>query len=101
MCKKSRFRGLFDKQHGKLVQALLKSASQLIYQISGRLPRKFSWKRSVLLTCKILGLLVNTLGADEKHPVLKRDNLTIAIQLLLSHKQKTFSPFFVAFLKSS
>ena len=101
MSKKSRSRGQFDRQHGKSAQALLKSASQHHYHIHRSLLNKLSWKKSLLLTCKILGLLVNTLDADEKHPVLKRDNLTIAIQLLLSHKQKTFSPFFVAFLKSS
>ena len=46
-------------------------------------------------------LLVNTLAADEKYPVLNRDNLTIPIQMQLSQKQKTFSEFFSAFLKSS
>ena len=33
MPKKSRFRGPSEKQHGKGVQALLKSASQHVYQI--------------------------------------------------------------------
>ena len=51
------------------------------------------------MTCQILGLLVNTLAADEKYPVPNRDNLTIAIQMELSEKQKTFSQFFAAFLK--
>ena len=101
MSKKSHFRGPFDKQHGKRAQALLKSASQHLYHIHRSLPRKLSWKKSLLLTCKILGLLVNTLAADEKYPVLNRDNLTIPIQMQLSQKQKTFSQFFAAFLKSS
>ena len=101
MSKKSCFRGPFDKQHGKRAQALLKSASQHLYHIHRSLPRKLSWKKSLLLTCKILGLLVNTLAADEKYPVLNRDNLTIPIQKQLSQKQKTFSQFFVAFLKST
>ena len=99
MSKKSRFRGPFDKQHGKRAQALLKSASQHLYHIHRSLPRKLSWKKSLLLTCQILGLLVNTLAADEKYPVLNRDNLTIPIQMQLSEKQKTFSQFFAAFLK--
>ena len=47
-----------------------------------------------------MGLLVNTLAADEKYPVLKRENLTIAIQMQLSQKQKRFSQFFPAFMKS-
>ena len=45
-------------------------------------------------------LLVNTLAADEKYPVLNRDNLTISVQMQLSQKQKTFSEFLAAFLKS-
>ena len=59
-----------------------------------------SWKKSLLLTCQILVLLVNTLDVDERYPVLNRDNLTIPIQMQLSQKQKTFSEFFAAFLKS-
>ena len=100
MSKKSRFRGCFDKQYGKRAQALLKSASQHLYHIHRSLPRKLSWKKSLLLTCQILGLLVNTLAADEKNPVLNRDNLTIPIQMQLSQKKKTFSKFFARFLKS-
>ena len=99
MTKKSRFRGTFHKKRGKRAQALLKSASQHLYHIHRSLPRKLSWKKSLLLTCKILGLLVNTLAADEKYPVLNRDNLTIPIQMQLSEKQKTFSIIFTAFLK--
>ena len=101
MSKKSRFRGPFDKQHGKRAQALLKSASQHLYHIHRSLPRKLSWKKSLLLTCQILGLLVNTLAADEKYPVLNRDNLKIPIQIQSSQKQNTFSDFFAAFLKFS
>ena len=100
MSKKSRFRGCFDKQYGKRAQALLKSASQHLYHIHRSLPRKLSWKKSLLLTCQILGLLVNTLAAEEKCPVLNRENLTIPIQMQLSQKQKPFCKAFAAFLKS-
>ena len=58
-----------------------------------------SWKKS-LLTCQFLRLLVNTLAADGKYLVLNRDNLTIQIRTQLSQKQKNFSRFFSAFLKS-
>ena len=44
-----------------------------------------------------MGLLVSTLAADEKYPVLNRDNLTIPIQMQLSQKQKTFLNFFMHF----
>ena len=49
---------------------------------------------------KILRLFVNTLTVDEKHYLLTRDKLTKTIHIQLSQKQKTFSDFFFAFLKS-
>ena len=36
----------------------------------------------------------------DKHYLLNRDNLAQPIQMQLSQKQKTFSEFFFAFLKS-
>ena len=47
-----------------------------------------------------MGLLVNTLAADDKYPVLNRENLMIRIEMQLSQKQKSFSHFFAVFLKS-
>ena len=99
MSKKPRLREPFGKQHGKRVRALLKSSSQQLCHIHWSLPSQLSWKTSLLITCQILGLLVNTLAADEKYPVLTRDNLTIPIQMQLSQKPKTFSQFLGAFLK--
>ena len=58
-------------------------------------------ENSLLVTCKVLGLLVNTLAADQKYPVLNRDNLMIPIQMQISMKQRTFPLFLTAFLKSS
>ena len=63
--KKSRFRGCFDKQHCKRAQALLKSASQNLYQIHCSLPMHLSWKKSPFLICQILGLLLNMLAAHD------------------------------------
>ena len=48
----------------------------------------------------MLGLFLKTQAADEKYPVLKRDNLMILIQMQLCQKHKAFSRFFTAFLKS-
>ena len=48
----------------------------------------------------MLRLVVNTLTADDKCSLLNRDNLTQAIQILWSQKQKIVSEFFFAFLKS-
>ena len=101
MARNSCLRGPFDKQHGKRAQALLKSASQHLYQIHLSLSTQLSWKESLLLTCQILGQLVNFLAADKKYPVLNRDNLTIPIHMKLSRKQKFFSQFFAIFLKAS
>ena len=37
--------------------------------------------------------------ADDKYPLLNRDNLTQPIQMQLSEKQKTFCQYFSPFLK--
>ena len=79
---------------------MLKYASQHPYYITWLLQSQLSWKKSLLLTCEIFGLLVNALAADEMYPVFNRDNLTIPIQMQLSQKQKPFSEFLAAFLKS-
>ena len=55
----------------------------------------------MLVLCKILGLFGNTLSDHDRYCLLYRDNLTQPIQILLSQKQKTFSQFFSAFLKST
>ena len=57
-------------------------------------------RKSLLVIDKFLRLLVKTLPADDKHYLLNRDNLAQPIQMQLSQKQKTFSEFFFAFLKS-
>ena len=100
MSKKSRYRGIFDRQHGKRAQALLKSSSQHLDHIHQSLPRKLIWKKSLWSTCQIVGLLVNLSAADEKYPVSNRDNLTTAIQIELSQKEQNFSDFVGTFSKS-
>ena len=55
----------------------------------------------MLALCKILRLFFNALTDDDKFCLLYRDNLAELIQILLSQKQKTFSEFFSAFLKSA
>ena len=55
----------------------------------------------MLVLCKISGLFLNTLTDDDKYSLLYGDNLTQPIQILLSQKQKTFSQFGSAFLKST
>ena len=101
MSKKSRFKGSFGKQHGKRAQTLLKFAWQHLYHIYWSLWRQLTFKKFLLVICKISRLFPNTLSADGKYSLLNRDNLTQPIQMQLSRKQKTFSDFFSAFLKSS
>ena len=50
---------------------------------------------------KILRLFANTLTVNDKHYLLNRENLTQQIETQLSEKQKTFSEFFFAVLKST
>ena len=45
-------------------------------------------------------VFVKTLTVDEKHHLLTRDSLTQPIKMQLFRKQKNFSRFFFAFLKS-
>ena len=57
---------------------------------------------SLLCIWEILRLFVNTLTADDKYSLLKRDKLTQAIQMQLSKKKNTFSEIifnFEQFLK--
>ena len=44
-------------------------------------------------------MFVNTLTADDKYSLLKRDNLTQQNGTQLSQKQKALSQFFLAFSK--
>ena len=53
----------------------------------------------MLVLCKILGALVNTLTDDDKYSLLYRDNLPQQIQILLSQKPKTFSSLSFEILK--
>ena len=101
MSKNSRLKGSFGKQHGKRVQTLFKFAWQYVYHIYWLLWRQLSYKKSLLVICKISRLFPNTLSGDGNCSLLNRDKLTQPIQMQVSLKQKTFSQFFSAFLKSS
>ena len=98
---KSRFKGSFKKQHGKRAQTLLKFSWQNLYHIYWSLWRQLTSKKSLLVIWKISRLSLKTLSADGKYSLFNRDNLTQPIQMQLSRKQKTFTQFFSAFLKSS
>ena len=54
---------------------------------------------SVWVVSEILGLVVNTLAADDKYFFRNSENLPQLIQMQLSKNQKPFSQFFATFLK--
>ena len=60
-----------------------------------------SWKKSALVRYKILGLFVNTLTSEYTYSRRNMQSFTQHIQTPLSLKQKTFSGYFIAFLKST
>ena len=60
-----------------------------------------SWNKSALVRSKILGLFVNTLTAEYTYSRRNMQTFTQQVQTPLSLKQKTFSGFFIAFLKST
>ena len=99
--KRSFFRRPNNTQHHKWCHTLLKSARQHLCNIYWSLWRKLSCKRSVLVICKFLGLVANTLTADHKYSLIDRDILTQPIHIQLSKKQKTFCYLSSVFLKSS
>ena len=60
-----------------------------------------SWKKSALVRSKIVGLFVNTLTAEYMYSGRNMQTFPQKVQRPLSLKQKTFSGFFIAFLKST
>ena len=60
-----------------------------------------SWKKCVLVRSEILGLFVNTFTAESTYSRRNMQTFTQQVQTPLSLKQKTFSGFFIAFLKST
>ena len=98
--KKDRLTVPFDKQHFSCAQTHFKSSHRHLYHSYISTIRILSFKKSLLVICKMLWLFVNTFTANEKYSPLYGDNFTQPIQMKLSHKQKTFSEFLSALLKS-
>ena len=101
ICKKSRFRGLFEKQDGKPAKRLFMFERQHLYHILWSLLGEFSCKKSLLVIWKIFRLFVNTVTADDKYSLFNKHNSTQRIHMQLSQKQKIFSEFFSQRLKSN
>ena len=58
-----------------------------------------SWKKLHSVWYEILRLFVNVLTVDDKYSSSNRQNLRQQFQTPLSQKKKTFSGFFITFLK--
>ena len=58
-----------------------------------------SRKKSALVWSEILRLFLNTLTADNKYSRCNVHNFAQQVQTPLSQKKKTFSRFFITFLK--
>ena len=78
---------------------MLKSARHHYYPLFSSIRGKLSCKKSALVWCEILRLFVKTLTADDKYSGRNIQSLPQQFQTPLSQKQKTFSGFFIAFLK--
>ena len=81
------------------MQKLLKSARHHYYPLFSSIRGKLSWKKSPSIWYEILRLFVNALTADDKYSGSNMQNLQQQFETLLSHKQNTFTRFFIAFLK--
>ena len=80
-------------------QTLLKSARHCYYPVFWSIRGKLSWKKSPSVSYKVLRLFVHALTADDKYSGSNMQNFPKQFQTPLSQKQKTFSGFFIAFLK--
>ena len=97
MCKKSRFRLPFQKEHGKQVSTRFKFEREHLFHIYWSTGRQFSCKKSLLVICKSLRLFVNTMSAIDKCSLPNRDNLMQPIHMQLSQKLKIFVVLFCIF----
>ena len=101
MPEKPYFRTALGNQPVNGYQTLLKSVRHYYYPVFPWIWDKLSWKKSPLVRSKILGLFANTLTAEYKYSRRNMQTFEQQVQRALSWKQKTFSRFFIAFLKST
>ena len=74
MSKKSRLREPFHKQHGQRAQALLRSESQDLVRSIDHCQVNWLVKRLSYWHAKSFDWLFNTFAANEKYPVLNKEN---------------------------
>ena len=98
-CRRSCFRTPFGNQRVNGFQTPLKVATHHYYLFSPWISGQLSWKKTALLWLKILRLFVNALTGDEKYSCRNMQNFLQQFQTLLFQKRKTFSGYFIPFLK--
>ena len=84
MCKKSRFRLPFQKEHDKLVSTLFQFERQHLHHNYGSTGRQSSCKKSLLVKGETLGLFVNKMSAVDKCSLPNIDNLMQPVHMQLS-----------------
>ena len=89
----------FGNQRVNGFQTPLKVARHQYYPFLPWIPGKLSWKKTALLWSYILRLYANTLTSDDKYSCRNMQNFLQQLQTLLFQKRKTFSGYFIPFLK--
>ena len=97
--KRSCFRTPLANERVNGFQTLLKSARHHHYPFFSSVLGKLSCKKSPSVWYEILRLFVNALTPDDKYSDSNMQNLRQQFQAPLFQNQKTFSWFFIAFLK--
>ena len=97
--KRSSFRTPLANERVNGFQTLRKSARHHHYPLFSSVRGKLTCKKSPSVWYEILRLFVKALTADDKYSGSNMKNLPQHFQTPLSQKQKTFSEFFIAFLK--
>ena len=97
--RRSRLKKPFGNERVNRFQTPLKVAIHHYYPFFPWISGKLSWKKTALLWLKILRLFANTLTADDKYSCRNMQNFLQQLQTPLSQKPKTFSGFFIPFLK--
>ena len=97
MSKQFRFRRLFEKEHSKRAQTLMKSERQHLYHIYWSVWRKFTSKKFLLLICKIFRLFLDKLTANDKLSLLNGDNSCNEFRCSFLKNKKLFLNFYLNF----
>ena len=101
MSKRPSFIQRFGRQHVNDCQTLLRSARNQFHPYIPLIWERRSRKTLVLVISEFSGQFLNTWTADYKYCRSNRENLWQQHSMQISRKLKTFSRFFIAFLKST